>query len=163
MTSVPTLEIVTAPEGFARWERLLALLTRSFAYMAPRIDPPSSMNRLDMAGLRSKALEETLIVGLADGEPLACAFAKVSPPALYVGKVAVDEQLRGHGVARRLFEAAEALARARDLDYLELQTRVELVENHRTFAALGFEKCGESAHEGYDRPTSITMRKRVAA
>jgi hypothetical protein len=30
------------------------------------------------------------------------------------------------------------------------------------FAALGFQKVPESAHAGYDRPTSITMRKRVA-
>lgn len=160
MTPSPTLKIVTAPSGFERWDSLLTLLTRSFAFMADRIGPPSSMNRLDLAGLQSKALEETFIVGLIDGEPLA--FAKASPPALYVGKVAVDTQLRGQGVARRLFGAAEALARAADLDYLELQTRVELVENHQAFAALGFEKCGESAHAGYHRPTSITMRKRVS-
>jgi ribosomal protein S18 acetylase RimI-like enzyme len=161
VTSLRALEIVTAPEGFERWDSLLALLNCSFAYMVDRIDPPSSMSRLDLQGLRAKALEETLIVGLVDGEPRACAFAKVSAPALYVGKVAVDAQLRGLGVARRLFAAAEALARADRLDYLELQTRVELVENHHTFAALGFEKCGESAHAGYHRATSITMRKRV--
>ena len=155
------LEIVTAPENFDRWERLLALLTNSFAYMAARVDPPSSMKRLDLQSLRAKAQQETLIIGLSDGEPIACAFAKKSPPVLYVGKVAVHEQLRGQGVARRVFEAAETLARAQDLDYLELQTRVELVENHRTFAALGFDKYAETAHEGYLRPTSITMRKRV--
>ena len=162
MTPSPTLKIVTAPSGFERRDSLLTQLTRSFACMADRIDPPSSMNRLDLAGLHSKAREETLLVGLINGEPLACAFAKASLPALYVGKVAVDPQLRRQGVARRLFVAAEALARAADLDYLELQTRVELVKNQQTFVALGFEKCGESAHAGYHRPTSIAMRKRVS-
>lgn len=157
------MEIVTAPEDFDQWDELLALLRESFAYMAARIDPPSSLNRLDLDGLRAKAREETLIVGLGDGRLLACAFAKPSPPALYVGKVAVDQRLRGQGVARRLFEAAESVARSRNLEFLELQTRVELIENHRTFAALGFEKCGESAHEGYDQPTSITMRKPVSS
>ena len=33
----------------------------------------------------------------------------------------------------------------------------ELIENHATFAALGFRKTGETAHAGYSRPTSITM------
>ena len=99
MTPSPTLKIVTAPSGFERRDSLLTQLTRSFACMADRIDPPSSMNRLDLAGLHSKAREETLLVGLINGEPLACAFAKASLPALYVGKVAVDPQLRRQGVA----------------------------------------------------------------
>ena len=79
-----------------------------------------------------------------------------------MGKVAVAPSARGKGVARALFEAAEAMARKHGRGFLELQTRVELVENHATFAVLGFQKVGESAHPGYDRPTSITMRKRVA-
>lgn len=36
-----------------------------------------------------------------------------------------------------------------------------LVENHEAFAALGFAKVAQSAHPGFDRPTSITMRKPV--
>jgi phosphinothricin acetyltransferase len=44
---------------------------------------------------------------------------------------------------------------------LELQTRVELIENHNTFSALGFEKVAETAHPGYSRPTSITMQRAV--
>jgi hypothetical protein len=43
-----------------------------------------------------------------------------------------------------------------------LQTRVELVENHAAFSRMGFAKTGESAHPGYDRPTSITMRRAVS-
>ena len=46
--------------------------------------------------------------------------------------------------------------------FLELQTRIELTENHATFGALGFKKIAETAHPGYSRPTSITMRKLVA-
>ena len=42
---------------------------------------------------------------------------------------------------------------------LELETRIELTENHETFAALGFVKVSEGAHPGYDRTTFITMRK----
>ena len=44
---------------------------------------------------------------------------------------------------------------------LELSTRIELVENHATFARMGFAKTAETAHEGFDRPTSIVMRAPV--
>jgi hypothetical protein len=55
--------------------------------------------------------------------------------------------------------AVEDLARERGKDAIELQTRIELTTNHAAFARLGFRESGRTAHEGYDRPTSITMRK----
>jgi MoxR-like ATPase len=57
----------------------------------------------------------------------------------------------------------EALARANGRRFVELEARIELTENHETFAALGFSRVAESAHPGFDRPTSITMRKPVPA
>jgi hypothetical protein len=59
-------------------------------------------------------------------------------------------------------EAAESIARQNGKAYLELETRIELLENHKTFAALGFAKVAENAHPGFNRPTSITMRRPVA-
>lgn len=55
--------------------------------------------------------------------------------------------------------AAEDFGRESGRAVLELDTRIELTENHATFAALGFVKTGEDAHDGYDRPTFITMQK----
>jgi hypothetical protein len=34
-----------------------------------------------------------------------------------------------------------------------------LTANHGAFARLGFREMARTAHDGYDRPTSITMRK----
>ena len=93
-SAAPDIDIVIDPAGFDKHEALLTLLRDSFAYMAARIDPPSSMNRLDLDGLREKAIEEKLIVAMSNGEPLACAFAKPMQHALYVGKVAVAPELR---------------------------------------------------------------------
>jgi hypothetical protein len=56
---------------------------------------------------------------------------------------------------------ADAMARALGRPLLELQTRVELTENHAIFAALGFREVGRTAHPGYDRPTSVTMERPV--
>jgi predicted GNAT superfamily acetyltransferase len=93
--------------------------------------------------------------------PVACVFLTPRPQALYVGKLAVAATERGRGHARALVTLAEARARSLGLPMLELQTRVELTENHATFRALGFVETGRTAHAGYDRPTSITFRRPV--
>jgi ribosomal protein S18 acetylase RimI-like enzyme len=90
---------------------------------------------------------------------VACLFAVPQGDAYYLGKLAVREDLRGHGLATRLVDAAADRAKALGLDHLELQTRVELTENQATFRAMGFVETGRTAHPGYDRPTSITFRR----
>jgi GNAT superfamily N-acetyltransferase len=155
------LHCSTAPAHFTDWPALLALLQQSFAYMDSRIDPPSSLKALDAAALQAKAGHETLIV-VHDGAILVgCGFVDLRPDCAYLGKLAVAEGWRGRGIARRIVEAAADLARAHGRRVLELQTRVELVENHRSFEALGFVTVARTAHPGYDRPTSLTMRRTV--
>lgn len=134
----------------------LALIQAAFAYMEPRIDPPSSMQRLSITAL----LENGGLWGI--GAPLrACVVLTARVDALYVGKLAVVDDARGTGLARALIAQAELEARRLNLPWLELETRIELTENHATFSALGFHKTDETAHPGYDRATSITMRRAV--
>lgn len=142
------------------WQAILTLIRDSFAFMDGRIDPPSSMHRLTPGDIAAQATEgEVWVIGQP---PLACVFLTVKPSALSIGKLAVARSHRGQGLARALIDTAEARARALGLPMLELQTRVELTENHATFRALGFQETARTAHEGYDRPTSITFRRPVA-
>lgn len=136
---------------------VLSLIRDSFAFMDGRIDPPSSMHRLtEKAVADHAARHEIWAIGTP---PLAVVFLTAKPGRLYLGKLAVDAGWRGQGLARRLVAQAEARARALGLPVVELETRVELVENHAAFSKLGFVQTGETAHPGYDRPTSITMHK----
>lgn len=149
------------PRDFTDWPALLALLRDAFAFMDGRIDPPSSLARLDTDGLRAKAQDEHLIVATEDDRLVGCLFAAPRTEVLYVGKLAVAADRRGRGIARALLIASNAVARRHGLGTVELQTRVELVENHRTFAALDFQRVAETAHPGYLRPTSVTMHRPV--
>ncbi len=139
-----------------------ALLVSSFAYMAGRIDPPSSLHRMTAATLEQEAREKELWVIEDAGRPVACMILIPKPDTLYLGKLAVDADRRGQGLARRLIEQAETRARRLALPSITLQTRVELTENHVTFGKLGFMQTGATAHAGYDRPTSLTFTKTVA-
>ncbi|GGE41764.1 acetyltransferase [Primorskyibacter flagellatus] len=152
MTDTPLRLTPASPEIAATH----ALLTAAFAYMDGRIDPPSSLARMPVAALAQEAgtNELWIIPG-----PLACVILTPKPDHLYIGKLAVADAARGRGLARRLLTLAETRAKALGLPRLQLQTRVELTENHATFAALGFRETGRSSHPGFDRPTSLTFAR----
>ena len=154
MTPIP------APADFDDWDALLALIHASFAYMEGVIDPPSSLHRLDAAGLAAKAQVEHLwIMPDLSG----CAFFREDPDALYIGKLAIHPDAQGRGLGRAFVTAAETVARRCALPCLRLETRVELTGNQRAFARMGFVEVGRTAHAGYDRPTSVTMEMPLAA
>lgn len=141
------------------WAALLQLIRGAFAGMEGRIDPPSSMHRLTPESIAEQArLHEVWAIGTP---PVACVFLTPRPQALYIGKLAVAADQRRKGLAATLIALAETRARSLGLPVLELETRVELTENHATFRALGFTEVGRSAHPGFDRPTSITFRREV--
>ena len=141
------------------WPALLALLHRAFAYMNGRIDPPSSLHRLDATGLAEKAHREICLIARTDSAPVGCVFCKPEADHLSIGKLAVEPARQGGGIGRWLIQAAQDRARWLGIPALVLESRIELDENHAAFARMGFRKIGETAHPGYDRPTSITMRK----
>ena len=93
---------------------------------------------------------------------MACVVASPLPHLLYIGKIAVDPSLRGQGVARDLVSFCEKIAKNLGLDRLELQVRIELIENQVAFTKLGFVKTAERSHPGYAQITEITMQKILA-
>lgn len=153
--------IVKLQPGFHAWHDLLDLIRRAFAPMDRVIDPPSSVHALTLDSLRQKAAAETVFLAMEGHRLVGCIFAANRGPDLYLGKLAVAPGKQRLGIGRRLIAAAEAMARAEGKRALELQTRVELVANQMAFVRLGFRETGRAAHPGYDRPTSITLRKEL--
>jgi len=139
---------------------VLHLMRDCFAYMEGRIDPPSSLGQTTLPSLQATAdRDEIWVIG---APPVACVVLSVKPAVLYLGKFCVAPSHQRLGLAHHLITHAESRARALHLGQLELQTRVELLDNHATFRALGFHEYARIAHAGFDRPTSITLRKTVA-
>ncbi|MCJ7997231.1 GNAT family N-acetyltransferase [Rhizobium cremeum] len=157
-----TIKLNRLDDRFERYDELLDLILRAFAYMDGAIDPPSSAHRLTSDLLRRKAQEEVGVVASQDDRLVACAFFRPEPGSLYIGKLAVLPEVQGKGVGRRLLAEAETVAEALGLVELRLETRIELSGNHRRFAAWGFRKTAENSHPGYTRITSIEMRKTLA-
>ncbi len=154
----PVVTVRRAPEGFTGWAAVGTLIQDAFAYMADRIDPPSSALRLTAESMAADAAEGALLLAERGGDLVGCVFVRPKADALYLGKLAVRPGLQRAGIGAALVRAAWAEAAARGLAVLELQTRIELTGNHAAFARMGFVKTSETAHPGFDRPTSITMR-----
>jgi ribosomal protein S18 acetylase RimI-like enzyme len=157
------ISVQRASHDFRDWDGLLQLLRAAFAYQEHRIDPPSSVYRLDARSLEEKSSQEHLFLASVASELAGCVFVDEQPRLLHVSKLAVWPQLQGRGIGRHLMRAVEVFARETGRTVLELETRVELTENHRTFESLGFSKVSEHAHGGYDHPTYIRMRRSLGA
>ena len=138
----------------ADFGQVLRLIQSEFAYMEGRIDPPSSMR--DLTEQTLAAAPEVWALG---DPPVACMVLTPKDNFLYLGKLAVAAGHRGQGLARRMVALAEERAATLGLDGVELQTRIELVENQQAFRAMGFAETARTAHKGYANPTSITFRK----
>lgn len=150
------------PDGFGRWRELLDLILGSFAYMNEVIDPPSSALRLTPQTLADKTGGEVCFLAARGEDLVGCVFAAERKGAFYLGKLAVDPAEQGKGIGSRLIEAVEKHAMECGKPVLELETRVELAGNHAAFRRMGFVEVERNAHAGFDRPTSITFRKRLA-
>ncbi|MEO1277184.1 MAG: GNAT family N-acetyltransferase [Pseudomonadota bacterium] len=96
-----TLKRVEA--GFAP---ILELLKASFAVMDGRIDPPSSLHRLDVAGVARQATEGEIWAIYSTGAPIACVFLTKRPDTLTLGKLAVAPDRQREGLGRRLVDCA---------------------------------------------------------
>jgi N-acetylglutamate synthase-like GNAT family acetyltransferase len=155
------IEVSRLSPDFDDWKALHGLLVSAFASMDGRIDPPSSLTRMSVGDLQKKALTEFVVIARERHRLVGCGFGAASSDCLYLSKLAVDADFQKRGVLRSMLPLFVSEARGIGLNCLELKTRVELTDNHATFAALGFEKVGETAHPSYDRPTSFTFRKSV--
>lgn len=89
------IAVIRLPNDFGRWDELLALIKRAFAYMDGVIDPPSSAHRLTTDSLREKAATETGFLAMQDDAIVGCVFAAEHAQHFYVGKLAVEPQPSG--------------------------------------------------------------------
>jgi GNAT superfamily N-acetyltransferase len=137
------------------WDALFSLIKRAFAGMEGRIDPPSSLNKMTVQELAAHQ-GEVWVIGRP---PRACMVLTPKENALYLGRLSVDPSMQRKGYARVLIAHAETRARALGLPALELLSRIELVENHAIFFALGFKQTASTTHPGFDGPTSLVFTK----
>lgn len=139
---------------------IAATIAAAFAQYRGKLVPESGAFRETAEGIAAElARGASAIVAERNGEMLGCVLVEEMEGDLYFGRLSVLPSARGQGLARRLIDAVEGEARRRGLGGVRLGVRIVLTENQRLFASLGYRETSREAHPGFERPTSISMRK----
>ncbi len=137
-----------------------AAIAAAFEQYRGRLKPESGAFRETAEAIADElARDSGAILAEQNGEILCCGMVRIVEGDLYLGRLAVVPAARGRGIGRLLIEAVEDEARRRELGGVRLGVRIVLTENQRLFASLGYVEISREAHEGFDHPTSINMRK----
>jgi predicted N-acetyltransferase YhbS len=137
-----------------------AIIAASFEEYRGKLVPESGAFRETAEDIAAELAHESgAIIAERNGEIVGCVMLKLIEDDLYFGRLSVVPAARGQGIARRLIEAVEDEARRRELAGVRLGVRIVLTENQRLFTQLGYVEISREAHEGFDHPTSINMRK----
>lgn len=153
--------LVFADKKYSDWCGLLDLMRSAFVRNTENIDPPSTVFDSTVADLRARAKHEHLLLVYEGHDLVGCLFMRVDGQELFLGRFAIRPDMQGMGLARRMIARAEQVAIQSNLSALALETRVELLGNQKKFATLGFEIVGGRAHSGFDRITTLKMRKAI--
>lgn len=156
MSDTLVLRAATAADATA----IAATIAASFEQYRGKLEPESGAFRETAEGIAAElARDSGAIVAERNGRMIGCVMLKLMDDDLYFGRLAVVPDARGEGLARRLVEAVEDEARRRERAGVQLGVRIVLVENQQLFSSMGYVEISREAHEGFDHPTSINMRK----
>jgi len=156
MSDTLVLRAATAADAAA----VAVTIAASFEQYRGKLEPESGAFRETAEGIAAElARESGAIVAERNGRIIGCVMLKLVDDDLYFGRLSVVPDARGESIARRLVGAVEDEARRRELAGVRLGVRIALVENQKLFSSMGYVEVSREAHEGFDHPTSINMRK----
>jgi GNAT superfamily N-acetyltransferase len=132
------------------------IVEQAYRHYIPRIGkPPGPM--LDDYNARVSA---GVVWVIEEGAAIAGIIVLLPrPDHLLLDNIAVVPARQGAGLGRRLLAFAEAEAVRRGYREIRLYTHQTMTENHRLYAAIGYEETGRGTEAGYER---VFMRKRLA-
>jgi ribosomal protein S18 acetylase RimI-like enzyme len=118
-------------------------LVAAFAHLIPQLSSSSPAPDADQLGLLVNGADTVLFIARVDGTivgSLTLAFYRI-PTGLksWIEDVVVDDAARGHGVGRKLNEAALAEAKARGAKDVSLTSRPSRAAANRLYQRIGFE------------------------
>lgn len=152
--------VVLRHAGISDATVLARTIAAAFEQYRGKLVPESGALRETAEGIAAELANGAgAIVAERNGTMVGCVMTRMLEGDFYLGRLSVLPAARGTGLARRLLVAVEEEARRRGLSGVRLGVRIALPDNQRLFASMGYVEIGREAHPGFDRPTSINMRK----
>jgi ribosomal protein S18 acetylase RimI-like enzyme len=138
-----------------------AVIHAAFEPYRGKLVPDSSAHAETVETVRGKMVNGGAVLAELDGRLVAVTLFEREDDALYIGRLAVLPEARRIGLAQRLVEAVEVIARERGIRRLTLGVRLALDDNIRLFTRLGFRETGRTSHPGFTEHTSMDMERRL--
>ncbi len=160
MSAGPRIRLGTDADG----PRCADLIRDVFAEYPGCLFLPEEMPELAALASHFAARGGRLWVAEVGGDLVGCLGVDRAPltDGMELHKLYVARPARGHGLARRLCEQAEAFARERGAGFVELWTDTRFLEAHRFYERLGFTRLvGRRALDDASRSYEFHYRKRL--
>ena len=142
-----------------RQQEVVELIALSDEYMNS-LYPPEGNFAVDIDALEKPDL--TFAVARLHGTIRGCCGLKFEPDSTAeIKRLFVHPLGRGHGMAKKLMEFLETLAREKSVHTINLETGPLNVEAVELYKALGFAECGRFG-DYPDNPYSLFMTKNLA-
>jgi ribosomal protein S18 acetylase RimI-like enzyme len=127
-----------------------------------RLDPPSGAGRENVDSVAADLARHGGALAFVAERSVGCLRLEAGPDDLHVRRLAVDPAFQNRGIGQALMRWAETEARRQRLERMTVGVRLALPRNLHFYRGLGYEETGHHSHPGYDRPTWVSMQKRLA-
>lgn len=138
---------------------LLALIHQAFAQYAGTLNPPSGALNDTLGKIRGNLERGHAVIATIAAIPAGCVFYDIEAEHVYLYRLAVLPSYRRRGIAGRLIEYVEEIARERSLP-VHLGVRVGLHENQAYYERRGYRLIANHYHPGYTEPTWVMLERR---
>jgi predicted N-acetyltransferase YhbS len=140
-------------------EEIRTVLVAAFEQYRQVLNPPSGVFRETPDRIRQKLELGGGFVAWDDSRMVGAVLYQPHSDYMYLGRLAVLPEYRGHQIASRLVNRVEQTARERQLHRSQLCVRIVLTGNQQFFERLGYRIISYHSHENYTEHSFVTMEK----
>jgi predicted N-acetyltransferase YhbS len=140
-------------------DQILSVLVAAFEQYRQVLDPPSGVFRETPDRIRHKLDQGGGFVALDGQRLVGVVLYQPHSNHMYLGRLGVLPEYRGHQIATRLTAHVEQTALEHDLHRMRLCVRIGLTGNQQFFKSLDYQITAYNCHENYTAYTYVTMEK----
>lgn len=140
---------------------LTDLLHRAFLEYDGVLDPPSGVHNESEASILEKMQTGAWTIAENANGAVGCVWAEPRADYLYLGRLSVPPEHRGHGIGNALIDSVEEYARANHFPRVRLSVRLALPAMRAAYERRGYRVYKYETHPGYAEPTFVTLEKAI--
>jgi ribosomal protein S18 acetylase RimI-like enzyme len=141
--------------------QVLHIIKTAFSEQKGKVNPPSSAESKTLEILENELKTANALVVEIGEIVIASVFYHVNSEETYIDRLAVLPEFRRQGLGKLLMEEIERRSIDVGIWTLSLSVRIELTDQQNYYKNMGYEILSYEAHEGFETPTYVVMKKKL--